>query len=213
MEKIKELKFDKAGLIPAVIQDIDTMQVLMMAYMNEASLLKTIETKETWFWSRSRQELWNKGATSGNIQKVISIDYDCDGDTLLIKVRQKGNACHTGEKSCFFNQLEAFTENNDSSNYNEEKHILTKVYETITERKRNPKEGSYTNYLFDKGLDKILKKVGEETAEVIIASKNTDKEELVYESSDLIYHLLVLLCHKDVKPEDVFGELEKRYAK
>lgn len=206
MEKLKDLKFDDKNLIPAIVQDASTKEVLMLAYMNEESLNKTLETGTTWFWSRSRQELWNKGATSGHIQRVKGINYDCDGDTLLIQVDQVGVACHTGAKSCFFNGLyEADGGQGLGSN------IIEKLYEIITDRKENPKENSYTNYLFDKGIDKILKKVGEESAEVIIAAKNPDKEELIYEASDLIYHLLVLLREKDIGPGEIFMELNKRF--
>ncbi len=239
MFNIDELKFDDKGLIPAIIQENSTGEVLMMAYMNRESLLKTLETRNTWFWSRSRQELWNKGATSGNLQKIESITYDCDGDTLLVKVQQKGNACHTGVKSCFFNEV--FSENNETNgnNRNDEKNrtdeentnnekskndvnnintennkidinILEKLYDVLSQRKANPKEGSYTNYLFQQGINKILKKVGEESAEVIIAAKNNDSKELVSETSDLLYHLLVLLNEREIKLEEVYLELEKR---
>lgn len=208
MKELKNLKFDDKNLIPAIVQDASTKEVLMLAYMNEESLNKTLETGQTWFWSRSRQELWNKGGTSGHIQRVKSINYDCDGDTLLIQADQVGVACHTGAKSCFFNSL-----------YKDDNHpatgpdIIEKLYEIITDRKENPKENSYTNYLFDKGIDKILKKVGEEAAEVIIAAKNPNKEELIYEASDLVYHLLVLLKEKDIAPEEIFKELSSRYNK
>lgn len=206
MEKLKNLKYDEKNLIPAIVQDINTKEVLMLAYMNEDSLKKTLETGETWFWSRSRKELWHKGETSGNIQKVRNITYDCDGDTLLVEVKQHGVACHTGAKSCFFNLL--YEEDKvEKANSN----IIEKLYEIITDRKENPKEDSYTNYLFDKGLDKILKKVGEEAAEVIIAAKNPNKDELIYETSDLLYHVLVLLNEKEVVPKEVFAELAKRF--
>ncbi|AOY75557.1 bifunctional phosphoribosyl-AMP cyclohydrolase/phosphoribosyl-ATP diphosphatase HisIE [Clostridium formicaceticum] len=205
MEELKNLKFDEKGLIPAIVQEAKTKEVLMMAYMNEESLQKTLESGETWFWSRSRRELWHKGATSGHTQRVKEISYDCDGDTLIIKVVQKGFACHTGAKSCFYNPL--YTTEPEEA---EGQEILQKLYEVISDRKENPKEGSYTNYLFEKGIDKILKKVGEETAEVIIAAKNPEQGELVYEASDLIYHLLVLLREKEVPLEAIFAELKKR---
>ncbi len=208
MDKLKGLKFDENGLIPAIIQDADTQEVLMLADMNEDSLKKTLGTGETWFWSRSRKELWHKGETSGHIQKVKSINYDCDGDTLLIGVEQKGVACHTGARSCFFNLLYLYEgergEKIDSD-------IIERLYAIITDRKENPKENSYTNYLFDEGLDKILKKIGEESAEVIIAAKNPDRNELIYETGDLLYHLLVLLKEKNVVPEEVFAELSSRF--
>ena len=198
------IKYDEKGLVPAIIQDADTNEVLMMAYMNEESLKKTIETKRTWFYSRSRQNLWNKGETSGNFQDVRSISYDCDGDTLLVKVIPEGPSCHTGNNSCFFNTIVEGEKTESAA-------ILKQLYKTIEDRKSNPVEGSYTNYLFDKGIDKILKKVGEENAETIIAAKNNSKEELIYEASDLIYHLLVLLVNQGVSLEDIFGELEKRH--
>ncbi len=206
MDKVKDLKFDEKGLIAAIVQDTNTNEVLMLAYMNAESLKKTLETGETWFWSRSRQELWHKGATSGHIQKVKNIIYDCDGDALLVEVEQHGVACHTGAKSCFFNVL--------SQDGNEDKtssDIMEKLYEIIRDRKENPKEDSYTNYLFNEGLDKILKKVGEEATEVVIAAKNPDKDELIYETSDLLYHLLVLLKEKEIAPGEIFAELNKRF--
>ncbi|MCT4607260.1 MAG: bifunctional phosphoribosyl-AMP cyclohydrolase/phosphoribosyl-ATP diphosphatase HisIE [Marinisporobacter sp.] len=201
------LKYDEKGLIPAIIQDINTKKVLMMAYMNEESLEKTLETKKTWFYSRSRQKLWNKGETSGNYQIVKRISYDCDGDTLLIEVIPLGNACHTGEESCFFNKI---LEENEEA---EKEKILQKLYTLIEDRKINLKEGSYTNYLFEKGIDKILKKVGEEASEVIIGAKNDDRDELIYEVADLIYHLLVLLVEKEITLEDIKKELYGRYNK
>jgi phosphoribosyl-ATP pyrophosphohydrolase/phosphoribosyl-AMP cyclohydrolase len=175
----------------------------MLAYMNEESYKKTLETKQTWFYSRSRKELWNKGATSGNTQTVKELSYDCDGDTLLIKVEQKGPACHTGEKSCFFNIV---TEEKNMSLGE----ILGALDDILKDRKANPVEGSYTTYLYEKGVDKILKKVGEESAEVIIAAKNPDRSELVYEASDLIYHLLVLLNERGVELDEISTQLKER---
>ncbi|WP_303864994.1 bifunctional phosphoribosyl-AMP cyclohydrolase/phosphoribosyl-ATP diphosphatase HisIE [Alkalibaculum bacchi] len=201
---LSNIKYDEKGLIPAIIQDVNTNEVLMMAYMNEESLKKTMETNKTWFYSRSRQNLWNKGETSGNFQDVRSISYDCDGDTLLVKVIPEGPSCHTGNNSCFFNTIVEGEKTESAA-------ILKQLYKTIEDRRSNPVEGSYTNYLFDKGIDKILKKVGEENAETIIAAKNNSKEELIYEASDLIYHLLVLLVNQRVSLEDIFGELEKRH--
>lgn len=201
---LSNIKYDEKGLIPAIIQDVNTNEVLMMAYMNKESLKKTMETNKTWFYSRSRQNLWNKGETSGNFQDVRSISYDCDGDTLLVKVIPEGPSCHTGNNSCFFNTIVEGEKTESAA-------ILKQLYKTIEDRKSNPVEGSYTNYLFDKGIDKILKKVGEENAETIIAAKNNSKEELIYEASDLIYHLLVLLVNQGVSLEDIFGELEKRH--
>ncbi len=201
-----ELKFDEQGLIPAVVQDINTKKVLMVAYMNDESLRKTMATDTTWFYSRSRQELWNKGATSGHIQLVKRVSYDCDGDALLIEVEQKGVACHTGNYSCFYREiLNRVNEDEDIGN------ILIRLAETIRDRKLNPKEGSYTNYLFEKGIDKILKKIGEESAEIIIAAKNPSKEDLVYEICDFVYHLMVLMEIRDISTEDIKAELTRRH--
>jgi len=200
---MENIKFDNAGLIPAIVQDCNSGEVLMLAYMNEDSYKKTIETGYTWFYSRSRKELWNKGATSGNVQEVKELSYDCDGDTLLIKVQQTGNACHTGKKSCFFNQVTP----KKSMTLGE---VLFTLDDTLKDRKENPVEGSYTTYLYKEGVDKILKKVGEECAEVIIAAKNPDKSELVYEASDLMYHLLVLLNEQEVELDEIKEQLIKR---
>ncbi len=199
-----DFRFDKDGLIPAIIQDVDSKEVLMLAYMNKESLQKTIETKQTWFYSRSRKELWNKGATSGHFQDVRSIAYDCDEDALLIKVVQHGSACHTGEKSCFFREILK-----DDKEYLDE--IIYKVADIIKDRRNNPKEGSYTNYLFEKGIDKMLKKVGEEASEVIIAAKNPDDSELIYEISDLVYHVLVVMAQRGIEIEDIKKELTGRF--
>lgn len=203
-----ELKYDEDGLIPAVIQEYETKQVLMLAYMNEESLRKTINSGMTWFYSRSRQELWNKGATSGNYQHVKTISYDCDGDALLIQVIQDGVACHTGHYSCFYKEMIQRLDEKDI-----ESDIVNRIVKTIKDRKINHIEGSYTNYLLEKGIDKILKKVGEETAEVIIASKNPAKDELIYELSDLIYHVLVLMEIKEVSLDDIKNELNRRHNK
>ncbi len=203
-----DLKYDEKGLIPAIIQDYQTKKVLMMAYMNETSLKKTLDTGKTWFYSRSRNRLWNKGESSGNYQEVVKISYDCDEDTLLVEVIQHGPACHTGNKSCFFREL---FEGEKEEKINQQ--ILYDVLEIIKDRKNNPQEKSYTNYLFREGIDKILKKVGEEASEVIIASKNTDKEELVFEISDMVYHILVLMVQKGVEIEDIKEELTKRFKK
>lgn len=226
---IKNLKFDSNGLIPAVIQDIHTGAVLMLAYMNQESLQKTIETGLTWFYSRSRQSLWNKGETSGHIQKVHEIYFDCDADTLLLKVEQTGAACHEGTYSCFSRQISTVPVNHQKNRPLESETgfqsvnpalpaieqtspavILNELYQVITDRKTNRKEGSYTNYLFDKGQDKILKKVGEEAAETIIASKNQNKSEILYEMADLWYHCLVLLSYHDITPGELLDELHSR---
>ena len=204
MLNIDELKFDEKGLIPAVVVDSITKKVLTVAYMNKESLKISMEKGLTCFWSRSRQELWLKGETSGNVQRVVSITADCDKDALVVDVIKSGPACHTGAESCFFNpvyvsdELKQFT--------------WQGLYELIEGRKTNPKEGSYTTYLFDKGLEKILKKVGEESTEVIIAGSKRDKEETVYEISDLAYHVMVLMIELGISVEDITKELEKRHV-
>lgn len=213
---IEGLKYDQNGLIPAIIQDFSNGQVLMMAYMNEEALQKTLATRRTCFYSRSRQELWVKGEISGHIQTVKEIRYDCDQDTLLVLVEQTGPACHTGHYSCFYRnekgeEIEPVTV--DTNKVYESlagPGILYELYEVIQDRQAKKPEGSYTAYLFEKGLDKILKKVGEESAEVIIAAKNRDKGEVVYESSDLLYHLLVLLVEQGIDLADIFLELKSR---
>lgn len=213
-EFMSNLKFDSKGLIPAVVQDETTGEVLMVAYMNEESFLKTVETGETWFWSRSRQTLWHKGETSGNIQRVKELLLDCDGDTLVVKVEQIGGiSCHTGKRSCFHRRLDwsgGQWQNIPEAGTKGPEEILTVLYELIRDRRENPVEGSYTNYLFSKGQDKILKKVGEEAAEVIIASKNCAADEIRYEVADLVYHLLVMLNYHGIGLEEIEAELCKR---
>jgi phosphoribosyl-ATP pyrophosphohydrolase/phosphoribosyl-AMP cyclohydrolase len=213
---INTIKYDERGLVPAIIQEYQSGQVLMMAYMNAESLEKTISTGKTWFYSRSRQSLWNKGETSGHVQTVREILFDCDEDTLLIKVEQLGAACHTGHYSCFYRNAageeiapQVFDPAKIYSSLTSPA-ILSELYDLIIDRKIKMPEGSYTTYLFNKGIDKILKKVGEESAEVIIASKNRNKSEIVYETSDLLYHLMVLLVEQGVSLEDVFSELKSR---
>lgn len=205
------IKFDDNGLVPAVLQDAKTGQVLMVAYMNRESLEKTISSGKAVFYSRSRQKLWLKGETSGNYMNVEALRVDCDMDCLLLKVTPDGPACHTGKTSCFYRELDAdrFIENEERDN---KAVVLQEVYETILDRKKNHKEGSYTNYLFEKGLDKILKKVGEEATEVIIGAKNAGNEEVRYEIADLLYHLMVLMAEKQLTWDEVFHELEKRQA-
>ncbi|WP_373285577.1 bifunctional phosphoribosyl-AMP cyclohydrolase/phosphoribosyl-ATP diphosphatase HisIE [Paraliobacillus quinghaiensis] len=182
----------------------------MLAYMNEESYQKTIETKETWFYSRSREELWHKGATSGNTQSVVSIDLDCDQDTLLIRVEPKGPACHTGKTSCFFTPI---LEANSTQTEEIDASIIDKVMAEVEERKEMRVANSYTNYLFDKGIDKIAKKVIEEAGEVVIAAKNQDKQEIILEVSDLLYHTFVLMSDQSVSLDDVKQELENRFLK
>lgn len=208
MIDINSLKYNEKGLIPAIIQDYSNKDVLMLGYMNEESLKLTLETKRTWFFSRSRQKLWNKGETSGNFHEVKGIRYDCDKDTLLVEVKPMGPTCHTGNESCFYNSIYK-----EDTNVSEAYKVFDLLYERILKRKEETSEDSYTKYLFEKGIDKILKKVGEEASEVIIASKNDDKEEIVYEVSDLMYHLLVLLADRNISIDEIREELFKRYKK
>lgn len=197
---IDDVKFDERGLVPAIVQDATTREVLTLAYMNRESLAKTIETKQTWFWSRSRGELWHKGETSGNTQQVVSLTLDCDRDAVVVLVDPAGPACHTGATSCF----------ETGANATGIGSVLDQLYEVIQSRERERPAQSYTTYLFDEGLDKILKKLGEESAETIIAAKNDDQERLVSETSDLMYHLLVLLVARGVSLEEIAKELGKR---
>lgn len=239
LDILKMVKFNADGLVPAVVQDIRTDEVLMLAYMNEESLVKTLETGKAHYFSRSRQKLWLKGETSGHFQKVRSISLDCDGDTLLLKVEQTGAACHTGHRSCFFTRMEigepgtGITQKASDSLPSDgsspenistaEKTslsapdylqsgpgVLQEVFDVISDRLVHPKEGSYTNYLFNKGIDKILKKIGEEACEVVIASKNGSIEEIKSEIADLLYHIMVLLVERKMSLMDIFSELEKR---
>ena len=202
--------FVKAELIPAIIQEESTGEILMLAYMNKESMAKTLETGYTWFWSRSRQELWNKGATSGNLQKVVNISYDCDGDSLLVQVEQTGVACHTGEYSCFHNLLWK-RDNLPVPEMEGIPGVLSELYRVIQEKRENGGEKSYTKYLFTSGQDKILKKVGEECTEVIIAGKADDKKETVYEIADLAYHVMVLMVQMGISVEDIHRELASRH--
>ena len=202
---IEQLKFDENGLIPAIVQDHADGKVLMLAYMNAESLGLTIETGETWFWSRSRSELWHKGATSGSIQKVVEMRPDCDGDTLLVTVSPQGPACHTGEATCFSKAGDIAAP--DATTLWK---VLDELYVVIRQRREARPPDSYTTYLFDSGLDKILKKVGEEAAETIIAAKNVSGGELASEISDLLYHLLVLIAQRELSLEDIATELRNR---
>lgn len=198
-----ELKFDQEGLIPAIVQDFSTGRILMLAYMNEEALQKTLASGQTWFYSRSRQELWHKGATSGHTQTVKRLAYDCDGDTLLVQVEQTGAACHTGAATCFYRTL--------AGDAAETAYFLPELERIIAERKLNRPPDSYVAKLFTGGLDRILKKIGEEAGEVIIAAKNEARSELIYESGDLLFHLLVLLAAKDVAFSEVLAELQRRH--
>ena len=203
MVQIKDLKFDEKGLIPAIVVDAFSKKVLTLAYMNEQSLKITLEKKKTCFWSRSRQELWLKGETSGNYQHVVSITADCDKDALVVMVEKDGPACHLGTESCFNDKLFINEDKNEFS--------LGGLYELLQGRKATLPEGSYTTYLFQKGIDKILKKVGEECTEVIIASKANDKKETIYEIADLCYHAMVLMVEMGISVEDVKKELASRH--
>ncbi len=203
MIKIEELKFDEKGLIPAVVVDEKSGEVLTLAYMNEESLQITLAEGRTCFFSRSRQTLWRKGETSGNVQTVKEIVADCDKDALLVKVDKAGPACHTGAESCFFNPL--------FIGESQEKFSLQGLYNLLLQRKREMPQGSYTTYLFEKGLDKILKKVGEECTEVIIGGKAEDKKETIYEIADLTYHVMVLMAQMGITVEEVEAELASRH--
>lgn len=199
-------KLNEDGLIPVIVQDFRTAEILMMAYMNEEAYEQTLREGMMTYWSRSRQELWRKGDTSGHYQYVKSLDIDCDRDTILAKVEQIGAACHTGHRSCFYANLasKAYDGRNPMT-------VFDDVMATILERKENPKEGSYTNYLFDQGIDKILKKVGEEAAEIIIAAKNPDSDEVKYEICDFLYHMMVLMAEREVSWKDITKELAERH--
>ncbi len=236
---IHHLKFDQEGLIPAIVQDDRTNEVLMLAYMNAESLGKTMQTGETWFWSRSRKALWHKGETSGHTQRVADIRLDCDGDALIVRVHPNGPACHTGARTCFFRASDTLVEETHSEPDARPSEtaaepalpelkrasaqlslvdmpamelgiLLQDLFTLIQERKDQRPEGSYTSYLFDQGLDKILKKLGEETAETIIAAKNEGKKELAAEITDLLYHLLVLMAEREVSLHDILAELTRR---
>ncbi len=199
-------KLNDDGLIPVIVQDFRTAEILMLAYMNEKAYEQTLREGMMTYWSRSRQELWRKGDTSGHYQYVKSLDIDCDRDTILAKVEQIGAACHTGHRSCFYTNLasKAYDGRNPMT-------VFDDVMATILERKENPKEGSYTNYLFDQGIDKILKKVGEEAAEIIIAAKNPDSDEVKYEICDFLYHMMVLMAEREVSWKDITKELAERH--
>jgi len=213
---LEAIKWDAAGLVPAVVQDAGSKEVLMMAYMSRESLAKSVETGDTWFWSRSRGELWHKGATSGHTQRIRSLRYDCDGDTLLVQVDQNGPACHTGQYSCFFNDIPvsgadgpAVTREPSQDRFR----MLNELESIIAKRYAERPDGAYTTYLFEKGLDKILKKLSEEAAEVVIASKNNDNDELRSEVTDLLFHLMVLLRERGLSLDEVMEELGRRHNK
>ncbi|MBE6669878.1 MAG: bifunctional phosphoribosyl-AMP cyclohydrolase/phosphoribosyl-ATP diphosphatase HisIE [Ruminococcaceae bacterium] len=204
MLDISKLKFDEKGLIPAIVVDAKTKKVLTLAYMNKESLEISMKEGRTCFWSRSRRELWRKGETSGNVQKIVSITADCDADALVVKVEKSGPACHTGADSCFNDEVYQSDELSEFS--------YSGLYDLIKGRKEEKKEGSYTTYLFEKGIDKILKKVGEESTEVIIAAKADDRRDTVYEIADLAYHVMVLMVQMGIPLEDIFDELASRHV-
>jgi phosphoribosyl-ATP pyrophosphohydrolase/phosphoribosyl-AMP cyclohydrolase len=200
--EISKLKFDERGLIPAIVQDVRTREVLTLAYMNAESFARTVETKETWFWSRSRNKLWHKGETSGNTQKVVELLLDCDGDAIVVLVDPAGPACHTGARSCFDSAGTAQLITTDQ--------LLDRLYDLVKEREKARPTGSYTAYLFDEGLDKILKKLGEESTETIVAAKNNEDERLISEVADLVYHLIVLLVARGISLDQIRAELTRR---
>ena len=203
MVSINDLKFDEKGLIPAIVVDASSKEVLTLAYMNRESLQITMDEGRTCFWSRSRQELWRKGETSGNVQYVVDITADCDLDALVVRVNKTGPACHLGRDSCFADKV--------FLGQSPEPFSLTGLYALLEGRKRDLPAGSYTTYLFEKGLDKILKKVGEESTEVIIAGKAEDKKETIYEIADLMYHVMVLMVELGISVDDVLAELASRH--
>ena len=200
--ELNKLKFDERGLIPAIVQHVRTREVLTLAYMNAESLARTVETKETWFWSRSRNKLWHKGETSGNTQRVVELLPDCDGDAIVVLVDPAGPACHTGAQSCFETSRSYKQTNSDQ--------LLDRLYAIVKERNEQRPEGSYTTYLFNEGLDKILKKFGEESTETIVAAKNDEEERLVAEVADLVYHLIVLLVARGISLDQIREELARR---
>lgn len=212
---LDEVKYDDKGLVAVIVQDFQNGQVLMFAFANREALEKTLETGRTHFWSRSRERLWMKGEESGNVQEVKDIYFDCDRDAVLVLVDQKGVACHTGQRTCFFTPLEgaertspAFGEGAVGGDK-----TLRDVWNVVDDRRRNPREGSYVSGLYEKGLDKILKKISEEAGEVVIASKNESRKEVIYETADLWFHSLIALSYFDITPEDIFEELGRRFGK
>lgn len=209
---LEQIKFNEDGLVPVIVQDVSSGQVLMLAYANKDAIQKTIDSGNSHFWSRSRAKLWMKGEKSGNVQEIKEIYYDCDIDTLLYLVEQTGVACHTGERTCFYRSKDSDKEAptfgpSDSSK------TLDEVYEVIMDRKLNPKDGSYVSGLFEKGLDKILKKIGEEAGETIIGAKNENKKEIIYETADLWFHSMIVLSYFGITPNDIYEELGRRFGK
>ena len=210
---LNKLRYDENGLIPVIIQDHENGQVLMLAFADQEALKKTLNTNRTHFWSRSRKKLWEKGEESGNYQEVKEIYLDCDYDTVLILVKQHGVTCHTGNRTCFFKNIEEKEMSSPTFRSNGTGKTLEDVYQVIEDRKRNPREGSYVSELFLKGIDKILKKVGEEASETIIAAKNNRRDEIIYEMADLWFHSLIMLGYFSIPPEEIYQELGKRFGK
>jgi len=203
------INFDDRGLLPAIVQNAHSREVLTLAYMNAESLQRTLETRETWFWSRSRSELWRKGATSGNTQRVIEIRQDCDSDALVVLVEPQGPACHTGKETCFYRDLGGMEIDSPPMSANAGV-VLNELYALIESRQQTRPAGSYTTYLFEKGLDKILKKIGEEATETVIAAKGDDRNAIIKETADLVYHLLVMLVERGVTLDEICAELVQR---
>lgn len=210
---IKDVKFDEKGLVPVVVQDAENGQVLMVAHTNKESLEKTLSTRRTHFWSRSRKKIWAKGEESGNVQCIKEIFLDCDKDTVLVLVSQKGVSCHTGKRTCFFETIDGREENAPTFGISRTGKTLEVVYGVIEDRKRNPREGSYVSGLFSSGLDGILKKLGEEAGETIIAAKNENRKEVIYEMADLWFHSIVVLAYFGLTSEDIYEELGRRFGK
>jgi len=208
----EKIRWNQDGLVPVIVQDAVSKEVLMMAFMNRDSLQRSLETKETWFWSRSRQSLWHKGETSGNTQRIREMYYDCDADTLLVKVVPQGPACHQGSYSCFTERLDGVADEQMELVDGDRFAMITLLESLIAKREAERPAGAYTTYLFEEGVDKILKKIGEEAGEVIIAAKNRDPDELRWEASDLLFHLLVLLREQKLPFDDLMKELRKRHA-
>ncbi|GJM16427.1 MAG: histidine biosynthesis bifunctional protein HisIE [Thermodesulfobacteriota bacterium] len=209
---LEQIKFNESGLVPVIVQDKRSGQVLMLAYANKDAIQKTIDSGKSHFWSRSREKLWMKGEESGNVQDIKEVYYDCDMDTMLYLVEQTGVACHTGERTCFYRSLDGNKEAPTFESSNSSK-TLDEVYEVILDRKLNPKDGSYVSGLFEKGLDKILKKIGEEAGETIIGAKNEDKKEVIYETADLWFHSMIVLSYFGITPNDIYEELGRRFGK
>jgi phosphoribosyl-AMP cyclohydrolase / phosphoribosyl-ATP pyrophosphohydrolase len=211
--KIDEIKYDEKGLVPVIVQDVENGQVLMLAYANKEAVERTQAKNRTHFWSRSRNKIWEKGEESGNTQEVQQIFLDCDGDALLVQVNQNGVSCHTGQRTCFFTNLGEINNGAPTFGAMKSARTLDEVYQVVDDRKRNPKEDSYVSTLFKDGIDSILKKIGEEAGEAVIAAKNNNNDEITYEVADLWFHSLVLLANFGITPEDIYEELGRRFGR